>query len=184
MAFVTEPVEVEHIPIVLKYAHVLQIGTRNATQPFYRAVARATLETQTPVLAKRGMAQFLEEEYLPMVLNIYDYGPEGNNKNVMLCLRGVRTFDRATRFTSDDGDVPVLKRKSILPVIGDPSHTAGEREYVVAHAKGFIGQGVDGLLVEVYPAGRISLSDAGQAINYRQFEQIVKYAKQVGRIQL
>lgn len=182
LAFVTEPVEVDHIPIVLKYAHVLQIGTRNATQPFYRAVARATLISQTPILAKRGMSQYLEREFLPLVLNIYDYEPEKGNQNIMLCLRGIRTFDDGTRFTSDDGDVPVLKRKSILPVVGDPSHTAGDREYVVPHARGFIAQGVDGLIVEVYPAGKISLSDAGQAINYKQLEQIVKYARQVGRM--
>lgn len=182
LAFVTEPVEVEHIDKVIQYAHVLQIGTRNANQSFHLAVARKTLENQMPILAKRGMAQYLEREFLPLVLNIYDYEPGRGNTNIMLCLRGIRTFNDTTRFTLDAGDVPVLKEKCILPVVGDPSHAAGLEKYVVPFAKAFIGAGVDALLVEIYPPGKKPLSDAMQAISYKQLEEIVQYAKQIGRM--
>lgn len=182
LAFITEPVRTKHIDAVLEYAHVLQIGTRNATQGFYLDVAEATLKTQTPILAKRGMSQDLLDEFLPLVLNIYDYDENSGNPNVILCVRGTRTFDRSTRFTLDVGAVPVLKYESILPVVGDPSHPAGLERYVVPYAKALIAAGVDGLLVEVYPPGKKALSDAAQAISYKQLEEIVAYAKQVGRM--
>ena len=128
------------------------------------------------------MSQNLLIDILPMVLNIYDYSPEGGNPNIMLGLRGIRSWNEATRFTLDAGDVPVLKYETFLPVVGDPSHSAGLIKYVVPHAMAFISSGVDALIVETYPDGKRPLSDAAQAINYTQLGQIVSFAKLVGRM--
>lgn len=181
LAFVTEPVRSKHIPYVVEYADVLQIGTRNVNQGFYLDVADYTRKKQMPVLAKRGMSQTLETDFLPLVLNIYD-NDLGGNPNIMICLRGIQTGRDTTRFTCDAGDVPPLKEKCILPVVGDPSHSAGLERYVVEHAKMYIIGGVDALLVEVHPPHKKPLSDAAQAISYKQLEEIVQFAKYVGRM--
>ena len=182
LVFVTEPVKTEHIDLVIEYADILQIGTRNANQGFYLDVAERTMESQKPILAKRGYSQYLLKEFLPLVLNIYDYTEDKKNPNMMLCLRGIRTFGDSTRYTLDAGDVPVAKYENILPVVGDPSHPAGKERYVVPFAKSLIAAGADGLLVEVYPHGKTPLSDTAQHIDFKGLEQIVTFAKQIGRM--
>jgi len=182
MAFVTEPVRSGHIEEVVELADILQIGTRNATQGFYLDVADATAEKQMPILAKRGMHDGIEETYLPMILNIYDNSDGGSNTNLMLCLRGIKTGIDTTRFTSDAGDVEALREIQVLPVWGDPSHSAGKSIYVPAHAKQYLLGGVHALIVEVYPDDKKSLSDASQTITFAQLGEIMKYGRDIGRM--
>tara|TARA_B100000315_G_C14519631_1_gene560900 strand:- start:185 stop:1255 length:1071 start_codon:yes stop_codon:yes gene_type:complete len=181
MAFVTEPVRSEHIDEVVELADVLQIGTRNATQGFYLDVVAKTAASQMPILAKRGKKDSIEKTYLPMILNMYDNAQGESNTNIMLCLRGIETGIDTTRFTCDSGDVEAVREKNILPVWGDPSHSGGLSRYVVTHARQYIDGGVHALLVEVYPEGRKSLSDASQAITMAQLGDIMGYAQQQGR---
>ncbi len=156
LAIVTEVMSPDQVPLVSQYANVLQIGARNM-QNF--ALLNAVGTSMKPVLLKRGMASTIEE-----LLMAAEYIMSRGNYNVMLCERGIRTFETYTRNTLDINAVPVLKKLSHLPVIVDPSHATGKAEYVTAASRAAIAAGADGLIVEVHPNPTEALSDGAQSL--------------------
>ncbi|HEY3291197.1 MAG TPA: 3-deoxy-7-phosphoheptulonate synthase, partial [Anaerolineae bacterium] len=143
LALVTEVMAPEQVPLVSQYANVLQVGARNMQNfPLLNAVGLS----MKPVLLKRGMMSTVEE-----LLMAAEYILSNGNYNVMLCERGIRTFETATRNTLDINAVPVLKKLSHLPVLVDPSHATGKSEYVIPTARAGIAAGADGLIIEVHP---------------------------------
>src|SRR6185437_563878 len=141
LAIVTEVLATEDVPVVARYADVLQIGARNMQN--YRLL-EAVGEVKLPVLLKRGPSATMEE-----LLLAAEYILDKGNPNVMLCERGIRTFETHTRFTLPLASVPYLQEKSHLPVVVDPSHGTGKARLVVPMAKAAIAAGADGLIVEV-----------------------------------
>ncbi len=163
---VTEVMTLEQIPSVVKYADVLQIGARNM-QNF--ALLRAAGASQHPVLLKRGMSATIEE-----LLMAAEYLLSEGNRRVILCERGIRTFETATRNTTDINAIPVLKSLTHLPVILDPSHSTGAWQYVGPIARAGIAAGADGLIVEVHTHPEEALSDGGQSLKPEKFAELVK----------
>jgi 3-deoxy-7-phosphoheptulonate synthase len=165
------------VSLVAQYADVLQIGARNM-QNF--ALLHAVGETQRPVLLKRGMMSTIEE-----LIMAAEYILSHGNHRVMLCERGIRTFETATRNTFDINAIPVLKQLTHLPVIADPSHGTGKWDLVTPVARGAVAAGADGLIVEVHPNPAKALSDGGQSLKPEKFAQMVKevskIAEAVGR---
>jgi 3-deoxy-7-phosphoheptulonate synthase len=150
---------------------VLQVGARNMQN---YALLSAVGKTKTPVLLKRGMSATIEE-----LLMASEYILSGGNQRVFLCERGIRTFETATRNTTDINAVPVLKSMTHLPVILDPSHSTGHADYVGAVARAAVAAGADGLIVEVHPDPAHALSDGRQSLKPEMFAELVK---QVGLI--
>jgi 3-deoxy-7-phosphoheptulonate synthase len=166
LPIVTEVMSPEQVPVVAKYADVLQIGARNM-QNF--ALLNAAGESQHPVLLKRGSAATIEE-FLMAAEYILSHG----NRRVILCERGIRTFETATRNTLDVAAIPVLKRETHLPVIVDPSHAGGRAELVAPLAFAAIAAGADGLIVEVHPEPEHALSDGDQSLAPPAFEDLMR----------
>jgi 3-deoxy-7-phosphoheptulonate synthase len=165
LAIVTEVMSEDDVPMVAEYADILQIGTRNMENfSLLEAVARS----QRPVLLKRGMAATIAD-WLRSAQLILDNG----NPNVILCERGIRTFETATRNTFDVSAVVLLKQISHLPVIADPSHAAGHRELVPALARTAVAAGADGLLVEVHPHPEKAWSDGEQSLDFAGFDAMM-----------
>ncbi|WP_078869021.1 3-deoxy-7-phosphoheptulonate synthase [Streptomyces sp. NRRL B-1347] len=165
LGVVTEVVDAAHVEAVAEVADVLQIGTRNAQNfPLLREVAL----TGRPVLLKRGFGCTVQEW-----LHSAEYLLAAGNGNVLLCERGVRTFENASRFTLDITAVPLLKRLSHLPVIVDPSHACGHADLVAPLAAAAAVAGADGVMVDVDEAGRTALCDAEQAITPDEFGALV-----------
>ena len=165
LAIVTEVMDEDDVPMVAEYADILQIGTRNMENySLLEAVAR----NQRPVLLKRGMAATIAD-WLRSAQLILDNG----NPNVILCERGIRTFETATRNTFDVSAVALLKQISHLPVIADPSHAAGHRELVPALARSAVAAGADGLLVEVHPHPEKAWSDGEQSLDFAGFDAMM-----------
>src|ERR671915_1557565 len=151
------------VDAVVEAADVIQIGARNMQNfTLLSEVGRA----QKPVLLKRGPASSIEE-----LLMAAEYIVREGNSKVMLCERGIRTFEKATRFTLDIGAVPVLKEETHLPVIVDPSHAAGRRELVPAMARAAVAAGADGIIVEAHPEPEHALCDAPQQIPTPKFAE-------------
>ncbi len=177
LAVVTEVTTPEQVPLVAQYADVLQVGARNM-QNF--ALLNAVGEAHKPVLLKRGLMSTIEE-----FLNAAEYILSHNNPRVILCERGIRTFETYTRNTLDINAIPVLKSLSHLPVIVDPSHGTGKREYVAAVSRAAIAAGADGLIIEVHPDPEAALSDGAQSLRPHEFEQLMNelrpVAEAVGR---
>ncbi|MEJ2718612.1 MAG: 3-deoxy-7-phosphoheptulonate synthase, partial [Deltaproteobacteria bacterium] len=177
LAVVTEVTRPEQVPLVAQYADVLQIGARNM-QNF--ALLHEVGESHKPVLLKRGLMSTLEE-----FLNAAEYILSHNNPRVILCERGIRTFETYTRNTLDINAIPVLKSLSHLPVVVDPSHGTGKREYVAAVSRAAIAAGADGLIIEVHPNPEEALSDGSQSLRPPEFEALVeelgRVAEAVGR---
>jgi 3-deoxy-7-phosphoheptulonate synthase len=177
IAVVTEVTTPEQVPLVAQYADVLQVGARNM-QNF--ALLHAVGEAHKPVLLKRGLSSTIEE-----FLNAAEYILSHNNPRVILCERGIRTFETYTRNTVDINAIPVLKSLSHLPVIVDPSHGTGKREYVNAISRAAIAAGADGLIVEVHPDPENALSDGAQSLRFDEFETLMAelrpVAEAVGR---
>jgi 3-deoxy-7-phosphoheptulonate synthase len=163
---VTEVLEPDRVPIVAEYADVLQIGARNA-QNF--SLLREVGQCGKPVLLKRGMATTIKEFLLSA-----EYVLAGGNPNVILCERGIRTFETATRFTLDLNAVPVIKKLSHLPVVVDPSHGTGHWEYVAPMAKAGLACGADGLLIEVHHRPAEALSDGPQSLKPDKFARLMR----------
>jgi 3-deoxy-7-phosphoheptulonate synthase len=162
---VTEVLDPRDVDLVAAHASMLQIGSRNMQNfPLLREVGRQ----RKPVLLKRGAAATIDE-----LLAAADYILEGGNDQVVLCERGVRSFDPATRYLLDLAAVPVLKERSPLPVIVDPSHGTGKAAYVGPMAKAALAAGADGLLIEVHPAPESALSDGPQALRPAEFAQLM-----------
>jgi 3-deoxy-7-phosphoheptulonate synthase len=177
LPIVTEVMAPEDVDLVSSYADVLQIGTRNAQNfPLLKRVGK----TSKPVFLKRGMASTIQE-----FLMSAEYILSEGNPHVILCERGIRTFEPATRFTLDLSAVPVLKEESHLPVFVDPSHSSGHWRYVTPMALAAIAAGADGLLVEVHPRPAEALCDGPQALKLDTFQQLMdtltKVAEATGR---
>jgi 3-deoxy-7-phosphoheptulonate synthase len=170
---VTEVMATEDVRLVASYADVLQIGARNM-QNF--ALLHAAGESQHPVLLKRGMAATVED-----LLMAAEYVLSHGNRRVILCERGIRTFETATRNTTDINAIPVLKSLTHLPVVLDPSHSTGNSQYVTAIAKAAVAAGADGLIVEVHPHPEKALSDGAQSLKPAQFAEMVQQVKAVAQ---
>jgi 3-deoxy-7-phosphoheptulonate synthase len=157
----TELMDVRQLEDVLEVADMIQLGARNIQNfDLLREVGR----TSTPVLLKRGMATTVEEWLLSA-----EYIAREGNQDIVLCERGIRTFETATRSTLDISAVPVAKGLSCLPVIVDPSHAAGKRELILPMARAAVVAGADGLIVEVHPAPENALCDGPQALHAETF---------------
>jgi len=158
---VTEVTDSAHIEVVDQYADILQIGTRNmANFSLLKRIGEATSESHKPVVFKRGMAATIEEW-----LQASNYITMHGNENVILCERGIRTFETAYRFTLDITAVPVVKSLSLLPIIVDVSHPAGRADLVPAISRAAVAVGADGIMVEVHPNPREALCDGPQSLD-------------------
>jgi 3-deoxy-7-phosphoheptulonate synthase len=169
LKIVTEVVKPEDVDLLAEYADILQVGARN-TQNF--ALLKRCGEVKKPVLFKRGMATTIKE-YLQAAEYILSEG----NYDVILCERGIRTFETATRFTLDLNAVPVLNELTHLPVIVDPSHGTGHWKYVTAMSKAAIAAGADGLILEVHPKPEEAMSDGVQSLKPAVFKQLMAEIK-------
>jgi len=174
---VSEVMDQTQIPLLLQYSDILQVGARNM-QNFN--LLRELGKTRKPILLKRGISATIEELLLSA-----EYIMSGGNYEVMLCERGIRTFETATRNTMDISAFPVLKKLTHLPLIGDPSHGTGKRDYVLPMARAAVAAGADGLIVEVHPDPDRAVSDGAQTLRPEQFtemlEQVRAIAKAIGR---
>jgi 3-deoxy-7-phosphoheptulonate synthase len=174
---VTEVMAPEQVPLVTTYADILQIGARNMQN---YALLHAVGEAQRPVLLKRGMMSTIEE-----LLMSAEYILSHGNDRVILCERGIRTFEKYTRNTLDINAVPVLKELTHLPVVVDPSHGTGKWELVAPVAKAAVAAGADGLIIEVHPHPSRAMSDGAQSLKPAAFDKLMvelrPIAKAVGR---
>jgi 3-deoxy-7-phosphoheptulonate synthase len=171
LAVVTEVMAPEHVKIVAEYADVLQIGARNMQN--YNLL-QAAGDSGKPVLLKRGMCATMEEFLLAA-----EYILDRNNPDVILCERGIRTYEDHTRFTLPLASVPYLQSKSHLPVIVDPSHGTGKSSLVLPMAKAAVACGADGLIIEVHEDPEHSLSDGSQTITPATYEKLLKECRRV-----
>lgn len=165
MAVITEVLSPEDVELVADYADILQVGARNM-QNF--SLLQEVGRSGRPVLLKRGMSATIEE-----LMMSAEYILATGNQNVILCERGIRTFETATRFTLDISAVPVLKYSTHLPVIVDPSHATGKWRFVGSAAKAAIAAGADGLMIEVHPRPAEALSDGPQALRCDRFADLM-----------
>ncbi len=165
LPIVTEVMSPEQVPLVCRYADVLQLGTRNMQN---YALLHAVGESGAPVLLKRGMMSNVQE-----LLMSAEYILSHGNPNVMLCERGIRTFETVTRNTLDINAVPVLREMTHLPVIVDPSHATGKASLVKAASKAAVAADADGLIIEVHPDPENALSDGYQSLNQEQFTELM-----------
>ncbi len=177
MPIVTEAMSPEQVPLIAKYANVIQIGARNMQN---YSLLNAAGESQIPVLLKRGMSATIEE-----LLMAAEYILSHGNRKVILCERGIRTYETSTRNTTDINAIPVLKSLTHLPVILDPSHATGQWQYVTAVARAGVAAGADGLIIEVHPNPEKAMSDGGQSLKPEKFATLVRQirgiAEAVGR---
>jgi 3-deoxy-7-phosphoheptulonate synthase len=170
---VTEVMSPGNVELVERYADVLQVGARNVQN--YPLLKRLG-EARKPVLLKRGMASTIEEW-----LSAAEYILHGGNEDVILCERGIRSFDALTRFTLDLTVVPLLKEVSHLPVVVDPSHGTGVRSLVAPMARAAVAAGADGLMVEVHPRPEEAKSDGAQSLRPDEFRQLMEDLEPVAR---
>jgi 3-deoxy-7-phosphoheptulonate synthase len=175
---VSEVMDHTQIPAMLDYVDVFQVGARNMQN--YNLLKELG-KVARPVLLKRGISATIEELLLSA-----EYIMSGGNYNVVLCERGIRTFENATRNTLDISAIPVIQKLSHLPIVVDPSHGTGRRDKVAPMARAAVAAGADGLLIEVHPDPDKALSDGAQSLYLEQFEQLMKelrmIAPAVGRI--
>ncbi|GAB4421720.1 MAG: 3-deoxy-7-phosphoheptulonate synthase [Anaerolineae bacterium] len=174
LPIVTEVMDPQLVPLVCQYADVLQIGARNMQN---YTLLHAVGESQHPVLLKRGMSSTIEE-----LLMSAEYILSHGNMRVMVCERGIRTFETYTRNTFDINAIPVLKRLSHLPVIADPSHGVGRWEYVESVSLAAIAAGADGLILEVHPEPEQALSDGQQSLRPERFAELVAKVRQLAPV--
>ena len=174
---ITEVLEIQNIELIAKYADILQVGARNM-QNF--ALLKRLSKLRHPILLKRGLSATIAEW-----LTAADYLLAEGNRRVILCERGVRTFEDSVRFSLDISSIPVIKRFSHLPIIVDPSHAAGHFAYVPSIAKAAIAAGADGLLIEVHPNPQEALIDGLQSLTIPDFKRLMTelrtIAEAVGR---
>ncbi|MBE0479870.1 MAG: 3-deoxy-7-phosphoheptulonate synthase [Dehalococcoidia bacterium] len=168
---VTEVVDIENILIVAKHADILQVGARNM-QNF--ALLKELSKLNHPILLKRGLSATVTEW-----LTAADYLLAEGNNQVILCERGIRTFEDSVRFSMDLSSIGVIKRFSHLPVIVDPSHAAGHSAFVPSLAKAAVAAGADGLLIEVHPNPEEALVDGLQSLNFPTFEKLMAELKPI-----
>jgi 3-deoxy-7-phosphoheptulonate synthase len=177
LGVVTEVVSPRDVELVTSYADILQVGTRNMQN---YALLEAVGKSIRPVLLKRGMMSTIEE-----LLMSAEYILANGNPNVILCERGIRSFETYTRNTLDISAVPILKNLSHLPVIVDPSHATGHRDLVAPVSKSAVAAGADGLIIEVHPEPEKALSDGLQSLHPEEFEELMgemgKIANAIGK---
>ena len=171
LPIVTEVKDTETLEVVAETADVLQIGARNM-QNF--SLLEAVGQLRKPVLLKRGMSATLTE-----LLMAAEYIVARGNHQVVLCERGIRTFETMTRNTFDVNAIPVLKQLTHLPVIADPSHGIGLRHGIASVARAAVAAGADGLIVEVHPQPAKALSDGHQSLDFREFEELIRGIKAI-----
>jgi 3-deoxy-7-phosphoheptulonate synthase len=174
MPIVAEIMSQTQLDLMVKYVDVLQVGARNMQN--YNLL-RSIGETRTTVLLKRGLSATIEE-----LLMSAEYILAGGNRQVMLCERGIRTFETATRNTTDINAIPVLKSLTHLPVILDPSHSTGNADYVAAVARAAVAAGADGLIIEVHPDPAHALSDGKQSLKPEKFAELVKQVSAIAQV--
>lgn len=162
---VSEIMDPSQMELIMRYVDILQVGARNM-QNYH--LLRALGEVRKPVLLKRGMSATIEEFLLSA-----EYIMSGGNYNVILCERGIRTFETSTRNTLDIAAIPVIKKLSHLPIIADPSHGTGRRDKVAPMARAAVAAGADGLLIEVHHDPEHALSDGAQSLYPEQFAQLM-----------
>jgi 3-deoxy-7-phosphoheptulonate synthase len=165
MPVVTEVMDHQMLPMLMEYADILQIGARNMQN---YTLLRAVGESGHPVLLKRGMMSTIEE-----LLMAAEYILACGNEKVILCERGIRTFETYTRNTFDVSAIAVLKQLSHLPVIADPSHATGKWDLVAPMARAAVACGVDGLIIEVHPNPAKALSDGAQSLTFNNFSELM-----------
>lgn len=168
---VTELMDIRDSELLCKYADIIQIGARNM-QNFRLLMEVGQLDK--PVILKRGISATVEE-----LLMSAEYIVSGGNKNVILCERGIRTFETATRNTLDLSSVPVIKKWSHLPVMVDPSHGVGKWDLIEPMAKAAIAVGADAIMIEVHPRPEEALSDGTQSLKFDRFQNLVKEMRKV-----
>jgi 3-deoxy-7-phosphoheptulonate synthase len=168
---VSEVMDPSQIQMMSGYVDIFQVGARNM-QNYH--LLRALGEVRKPVLLKRGMSATMEELLLSA-----EYILAGGNYDVILCERGIRTFETYTRNTFDIAAIPVIKKLSHLPMIGDPSHGTGRRDKVVPMARAAVAAGADGLIIEVHNDPDHALSDGAQSLDPAQFEQLMKELRMI-----
>jgi 3-deoxy-7-phosphoheptulonate synthase len=162
----SEVMDQTQIPLVAQYSDILQVGARNM-QNF--TLLRELGKQRRPVLLKRGISATIEELLLSA-----EYIMSGGNYDVILCERGIRTFETYTRITMDISAIPVVKKLSHLPIVADPSHGTGRRDKVLPMARAAVAAGADGLLVEVHPDPDHALSDGAQSLRPEQFQEMMR----------
>jgi 3-deoxy-7-phosphoheptulonate synthase len=168
---VSEVMDQTQIALLTQYSDILQIGARNM-QNFN--LLREIGKTRKPVLLKRGIAATIEE-----LLLAAEYIMSGGNYEVILCERGIRTFETYTRNTMDIAAIPVVKKLSHLPIVGDPSHGTGRRDMVTPMARAAVAAGADGLIVEVHPDPDKAASDGAQTLTPGQFAEMMKQVRAI-----
>jgi 3-deoxy-7-phosphoheptulonate synthase len=174
LAIVTEVVSPDQVDLIAKYTDMFQIGARNMQNyPLLHKVG----ESQLPVLLKRGLSASINEFLLAA-----EYILSHDNPRVVLCERGIRTFETATRNTTDINAIPVLKERTHLPVILDPSHSTGHWQYVNAIARAAVAAGADGLIVEVHHKPEEALSDGGQSLKPERFAEMVTQVRAIAEV--
>ena len=166
---ITEVMDKSQISLVERYSDVLQVGARNMQNfTFLKELGKAS----KPVMLKRGLSATIEEWLMSA-----EYILSGGNQNVFLCERGIRTFETATRNTLDIGAIPVIKKKSHLPIVADPSHGIGIRDKVIPMARACVAAGADGIIVEVHHDPDHAKSDGAQSLFPDQFQEMMKEAR-------
>jgi 3-deoxy-7-phosphoheptulonate synthase len=169
MRVITEVMDPRNVELVCKYADILQIGTRNMQN---YDLLREVGQVKTPVMVKRGMWAKIEEW-----LQAAEYVLLGGNPNVMLCERGIRTFETYTRNTMDISAIPAVKELSHLPIVLDPSQGTGRRSLVEAMTRAGVAAGADGLLIEVHPHPDQALKDGAQSLTTDYFGPMIERLK-------
>jgi len=173
MLVITEALGVEHLPVVAEYADIIQIGSRNMQHfPLLWAVG----EMDKPVLLKRGFMSTVDEWLLAA-----EHIARRGNERIILCERGIRTFETATRNTLDTNAIALVKAEAPWPVIGDPSHATGRAGLVLPAARAIVAAGADGLLVEVHPDPARALSDGPQSLPLEALPDFVTQVERVAR---
>jgi 3-deoxy-7-phosphoheptulonate synthase len=168
---VSEVMDQSQIPVLLEFADVLQVGARNMQN--YNLLKELG-KVPKPILLKRGISATLEELLLSA-----EYIMSGGNYNVVLCERGIRTFESYTRNTLDVSAIPVIQKLSHLPILADPSHGTGRRDKVLPMARAAVAAGADGLLIEVHNDPENALSDGAQSLFPEQFEELMKQLRMI-----
>jgi 3-deoxy-7-phosphoheptulonate synthase len=171
LAIVTEVIAPDDVELVSEYADVLQIGARNMQN--YRLLEAAG-NSPRAVLLKRGPSATVDEWLLAA-----EYILDAGNPNVMLCERGIRTFEAHTRFTLPLASAPYIQEKTHLPIVMDPSHGTGHTHLVTAMARASVAAGADGVIVEVHPNPDKAMSDGYQSLNFPQFEEMMKQCRRI-----
>ena len=174
LAVITEVMDPTRIELIYKYTDIFQLGSRNMQNfPLLRELGRV----DKPVMIKRGMSATIDEWLMAA-----EYILASGNENVMVCERGIRTFETSTRNTFDLSAIPVIHQKSHLPVIADPSHATGIRDKVIPMARAAVAAGTDGLMVEVHHDPSSAMSDGPQALLPEQFKELMSQVRMIAEV--